>query len=59
MPSLITMSIPATRMYRALSDFIPYNNMYATAPSRHPRELIVVSITLAEMARITRRRLIP
>jgi len=55
-PSLITMSIAATRIYRSLADFMLYSDMYGTVSFHHPQELILVGITVAEMVRITPRR---
>jgi len=55
-PSLITMSIAATRMYRSLADFFFYTDMYGPALFDHPQELIAVGVAVAEIVRITPRR---
>jgi len=58
MPSLITMSIAATRMYRTLADFILHTDMYGTVSFHYPQGLITVGIAVAEMVRKPPRRLI-
>ena len=50
MPSVITMSIAATRMYRSLPDF-GSSDMYDTASFPFLQELIVVSVAVAGMDR--------